>query len=136
MILLYHRCLNRSLLDLIDSRRNHVHKLYAQLLSRKLFLLQTGDLLSKRIVTQHPEPVLEISTASVELDGGNINAAQHSDKVGQVSSRRSCRGSYRPVEIERILRRDISKYTCCFLRSLGYGHQLHFRIVRWKTVSL
>src|SRR5207245_4654289 len=108
----------------------------AQLLSRKLFLLQTGDLLSKRIVTQHPEPVLEISTAGVELDGGNINAAQHSDKVGQVSSRRSCRGSYRSVEIERVLRRNISKYAGWFLQSLDPGHQLHFRVVRWKMVSL
>src|SRR5437867_10875210 len=68
----------------------------------------------------------------MELDGGNINAAQHSDKVGQVSSRCSGRGSYRPVEIERILRRNISKYIRCFLQSLGYGHQLHFPVVDTK----
>ncbi|SRR6266571_2065963 len=120
--------LDCSLLDLIDSILNRVHKTYAQLFSRKLLLLQTGDLLSKRIVTYHPEPILEISTASVELDRGNINTAQHSDKVGQVSSRRSCRGSYRSVEIERILRGNISKYTGCFLQGLGPGHQPHFRL--------
>ena len=97
------------LLDLIDSSLNRVNKTYAQLFSRKLLLLQTGDLLSKRIVTQHSKPVLEISASNVELDGGDINATQDSDEVGQVSSRRSCWGSYRSVEIERILRRNISK---------------------------
>ncbi len=44
----------------------------------------------------------------MELDGGDINATQDSDEVGQVSSRRSCWGSYRSVEIEQNSKMDVT----------------------------
>ena len=73
--------LRACLLEGVQSGLYSVYQLQPDFFPPQLLLPQTRKLFNQSIVTQHLDPVLEISPSEVELNGSDVDGVEDSQKV-------------------------------------------------------